>query len=533
MKNKKTILMVAAENDALPDAKVGGIGDVVRDLPWALAEQGCVVHSVLPSYGYLHQLPGASLAARFPVQFGEGMEQVSLYQVPLSATKFATTPDADESPVCYWVLHHPGMHPCGVKQVYCNDGSDRPFATDANKYALFCAAVGQAILSHSFGDLDVLHLHDWHAALLLVLREYDPHYAPLKSIHTVYTIHNLSLQGVRPLHGDASSLRAWFPYLSFDRAMICDPSASSCINPMRAAVQLADKVHAVSPTYAREIQEPSYPDLYIYGGEGLEVDLLAAAKQGRLVGILNGCDYSETPVSGKLVKSRLVRLIRETLVTWVSRSTTLASVHWLAEHRLQAWAGKKERGFIVTSVGRVTEQKARLLRESIDYGRVRQPVLAHLLECLGDQGTFIMLGSGDAEYEQFFTELSGTYDNFIFLKGYSDFLAQALYRFGDLFLMPSSFEPCGISQMLAMRAGQPCLVHSVGGLNDTVIDGVSGFGFSGGDGKVQGYNLLKRFEDVLTLAKLDPKKLQTISKAAAKARFSWRSVAEEYLASLY
>lgn len=533
MTNKKTILMVAAENDALPNAKVGGIGDVVRDLPLALAEQGCIVHCVLPSYGYLHELPGATLIAQFPIQFGEGMEQVRLFQLPLSASKLSSPwAEAEDPGVCYWLVDHPAMYPCGVGQLYCNDGSDRPFATDASKYALFCAAVGQAMLNHSFGRLDVLHLHDWHSAMLLVLREYDPHYAPLKSIRTVYTIHNLSLQGVRPLQGDPSSLRAWFPYLSYDRATICDPRASDCINPMRAGVHLADKVHAVSPTYAQEIQKPSQPDSYIYGGEGLEVDLVTAAKQGRLVGILNGCEYPELAQT-KVFKTRMVRLIQDALVAWVSRSANVASAHWLAEQRLRAWEQKKERGFVVTSVGRITEQKARLLREPIEYAQVRQPVLAHLLESLGEQGTLILLGSGDPSYEQFFTEMSGKFNNLIFLKGYSDPLAQALYQFGDLFLMPSSFEPCGISQMLAMRAGQPCLVHGVGGLNDTVIDGVSGFSFSGADGTEQGYNLLKRFEDVLTLAKLDAKKLQTIGKAAAKARFTWQSVAQEYLATLY
>jgi starch synthase len=94
-------------------------------------------------------------------------------------------------------------------------------------------------------------------------------------------------------------------------------------------------------------------------------------------------------------------------------------------------------------------------------------------------------------------------------------------------------NPCGISQMLAMRAGQPCLVHGVGGLNDTVIDGVSGFVFRGANGDEQGVQLLKRFTEVLQLHQQNPKKFQAIARAAARARFTWETVAKEYLEKLY
>ena len=179
----KTILMVAAENDALPNAKVGGVGDVVRDLPRALAQLGARVHVVIPSYGFLHESASGE-EIRFPVMFGGDVEQVKLYC-------WSQTGGGDGA-VTQWVMEHPGFYPCGVGQVYCNDGNDRPFASDAGKYALFCAAVGQAILNGCFGELNILHLHDWHAAVLAVLRAYDPHYARLKALHTVYSIHTIS-----------------------------------------------------------------------------------------------------------------------------------------------------------------------------------------------------------------------------------------------------------------------------------------------------------------------------------------------------
>jgi len=520
----KTILMVAAENDALPNAKVGGVGDVVRDLPRALAQLGCHTHVIIPSYGFLHK-SAAGEALLFPVMFGGDVVQVRLY--------FWSQLQVGEGAVTQWVLEHPGFYPCGVGQVYCNDGNERPFASDASKYALFCAAVGQAILNECFGELHLLHLHDWHAAMLAVLREYDPHYARLKTIRTVYSIHNLALQGVRPFKGDNSALQTWFPHLNYDQAVVCDPRVTHCFNPMRAAIALADKVHAVSPTYAEEIQRPSHREQHIYGGEGLEMELVAAAKQHRLIGILNGCEYPEDVVYSKLSKTKLVGVTEDALLQWVAKSAVVPSVHWIARERLQKWCAKRERGFVVTTVGRVTEQKVRLLRHSVQYGQQTLPVLQHLLNILGDAGVVMMQGSGDQEYEKFLTEMSAVCPNLIFLRGYSDPLAQAVYASGDLFLMPSSFEPCGISQMLAMRAGQPCLVHGVGGLNDTVIDGVSGFVFRGENGDAQGLHLLERFKEVLHLFQENPKKFQTIARAAARARFTWEAAAKECLEKLY
>lgn len=532
MTSSKTILMVAAENDALPDAKVGGIGDVVRDLPVALAEQHCRVHVIVPSYGFLHEAEAAQQVAHFPVFFANNIEHVNLYRIPQAATRNGAD-DAVNDRVTQWVVHHPAFAPCGPKRVYCNDSDDRPFATDANKFALFGAAVGQAILNSWFGELDVLHLHDWHTAVLAVLREYDPHYAQLQSLHTVYSIHNLALQGVRPFEGDASALRSWFPQLQFDRQRICDPNIPHCFNPMRAAIELADKVHAVSPTYAVEIQSSSDRKNGVYGGEGLEAHLRNAAQQQRLHGILNGCEYPAGVPYQKLSKAALASSMQEAVIQWASRTPLLLSAHWLANLRLQSWQSKKERGFVVTSVGRITEQKVRILKFIVQCHGKRQSVLQHLLDQLKHKGVFVLLGSGDDNYQNFFTEVAGKNEHFIYLQGYSDALSQALYKSGDLFMMPSSFEPCGISQMLAMRAGQPCLVHGVGGLKDTVQDGVDGFVFAGENDEIQGQNMLKRFEQILLMAEQNPKDYSAIGKRAHCARFTWTAAAKEYLALLY
>ena len=528
----KTVLMVAAENDALPGAKVGGIGDVVRDLPKAVANEGCKVHVVIPAYGFLHALANTQHIAHFPVFFAGQVEHVDLYSIPLSSAKPGVYSD-DQVQVCQWVLEHRGFSPMGVGKVYCNDPDDRPFASDASKYALFCAAVGQAILNRAFGDLDILHLHDWHAAMLAILRQYDPRYAMLKSVETVYSIHNLALQGVRPFRGDSSSLMAWFPALEYDSASICDPQIKHCVNPMRAAIVLADKIHAVSPTYSREIQRASHIEKFVYGGEGLEYDLVAAEHEGRLFGILNGCEYPEGETYKKLAKADLIKVFESQLLNWIASGEQLPSAHWIADKRISAWSARKKRGLVISSVGRLTEQKVRLLKLVVRYADKRQSVLAHLLDCLGDDGVLVFLGSGASDYEAFLRQISAEYSSLIFLNGYAESVSQALYSSGDLFLMPSSFEPCGISQMLAMRAGQPCLVHGVGGLNDTVKDGVNGFVFTGASGEEQALNFINKFTECLELMQHSAKQYKLVADAAAAERFTWQSVASEYLEKLY
>ncbi|MEI2419487.1 glycogen/starch synthase, partial [Arthrospira platensis SPKY2] len=104
---------------------------------------------------------------------------------------------------------------------------------------------------------DVIHLHDWHAALFLLLRAYHPAYGSLRTTRCVFTIHNLALQGIRPLEGDPSSLHEWFPGLHYPHAVVADPRWSNCVNPMAVGIRLADAVHAVSPSYAVEILRPS------------------------------------------------------------------------------------------------------------------------------------------------------------------------------------------------------------------------------------------------------------------------------------
>jgi starch synthase len=493
------------------------VGDVVRDLPAALATRGWQPAVLTPAYGVFASLPGAALRATIDVSFGGAVHAVELYEVP----------GADAS-VRHYALDHALFTPRGPGLIYCDDDADTPFATDASKFAFFCAAAAAALEAGALQAPQIIHLHDWQTALFLALREFEPAYAALKKIRTVFTIHNLSLQGVRPLAGDSSSLRAWFPRLYFRQDVVTDRRWPDCVNPMAVGIRLADSLNTVSPTYAREILEPSAPERGYSGGEGLEMDLQEADANGRLAGILNGCAYPAKRLR-RPGWSRLLATMRSELTRWIARETPMASAHYLADQQLAQLPARRPDA-LLTSVGRIGAQKTRLFREQTADG---VKALEGILAKLGTGGLFIMLGNGESEYETYLAETGATHSNFLFLRAYSDHLAQQLYAGGDLFLMPSSFEPCGISQMLAMRAGQLCVVHGVGGLKDTVSDNSNGFDFDGLTSRAQADNFVCKVAQALELRKSSAERWRQMRQAAATMRFDWNASAAAYEGELY
>jgi len=516
------VVMLAAENDIIPGGKVGGIGDVIRDIPVALAACGQIIDVVIPAYGSFHKLPGSINAASVSVTFGSKAETCDVYEL-----YHGKTPR-----VRYWVIDHPLFGAGGEGTIYCDDGADKPFASDANKFALFSLASCEAILNGIFGSPDTIHCHDWHTGFVSILIEYDSRYQSLQKLRTVFSIHNLALQGIRPLQGDESSLNVWYPKLGLDHAAIRDPRWPSCVNPMVAGINLSDAVHTVSPSYAEEIRQPNaVKEKGFHGGEGLEQQINAVADSGRLFGILNGCQYDVTiPAPLPVSWTDITRTLENEIASWQAMAPTLRSADYLADKTLSRWIGKPEPAHLVTSVGRLTDQKVRLLTYTDSEGR---NALEHILESLQDRGVFILLGTGDVHHEALFTQIAARYQNFLFLNRYAQSVADLLYRNGSLFLMPSSFEPCGISQMLAMRESQPCLVHAVGGLKDTVIDQSTGFVFSGSTVAEQGKALVTEFNRAINCREQEPDRWQTICDNAGKARFPWETSARLYIEQLY
>jgi starch synthase len=487
----------------------------MRDLPAALADAGWQASVVTPAYGVFHKLPGAAALGSVDVSFRGEPERVEVFAV-----------DGLHAGVRNVVMEHPLFSPQGPGRIYCDDEPARPFATDAAKFAFFAAAA--AAWLEQLEDLpQVVHLHDWHAATYAVLSHFEARYARLRDIRTVFTIHNLSYQGTRPISDDPSSLETWFPELRYTHSSIRDPHLAQCYNPMAAAIRLADKVSTVSPTYATEICRASNHDMGFIGGEGLEVELANAFDAGRLVGILNGCEYKQ-PGGRRPGWQRILSLAKDQVDAWLE-DYPASRFHAIARSRLDALPRRRP-GHVLTSVGRLVHQKASLMLEPLHDGRA---ALEHVLDEIGTQGVLILLGSGEAEYENRMADLAERADNLLFLCGYSTTLADPLYRGGDLFLMPSSFEPCGISQMLAMRAAQPCVVHGVGGLRDTVEDERSGFVFQGGTPQEQAANFVATVRRALSVKIGDNDRWQAICIRAASQRFSWAEAARQTIGNLY
>ena len=491
------------------------MGDVVRDLPAALATHGWRVTVLTPSYGKFHTLPDAKELAPVPVEFRGDTFTVRVFELP-GATKSTRT----------ILFEHELLAPTTPGRIYHDDGAARPYATDANKFSLFCAAAASWV--DALPALpDAIHLHDWHSAYYLLQREFSSSAVRLKQIRTVFTIHNLAYQGQRPLRGDESSLEAWFPGMHYNLNTIADPRADDCINPMAFAIRRADRVNTVSPTYAKEIQRPSDSTRGFFGGEGLERDLIAAADDGRLSGILNGCDYSVS-LGRRPGWQRLIIAARDTATALLLNDPD-AAVHQLAIERLAALP-KRRPLHVLTSIGRIVSQKMQLFLQPLTDGR---SALEHLLEKLGHHGVLLLLGSGEAAYENQLEQIAVENSNLVYLRGYSEEFGDLLYYGGDLFLMPSSFEPCGISQMMAMRAGQPCIVHGVGGLQDTVDNDVTGFVFVGETPQEQAVAFVDTIERALRMRHDHPNRWQTMRKRAAAQRFDWVTSAQHYIEQLY
>jgi starch synthase len=562
----KRVLLVAAENDALHGAKVGGMADVIRDLPPALGQCSVIADVAMPNYGFLSQQYCAAHMADVEVDFAGERHVVSVYRMPRPQNKdeMVDIGEQDNTGAQIYLFDHPLFNHQG--QVYCNGSADRPFAEDATKFALFSLSVATCLVNRLLPRFDVLHLHDWHTAMVAMLRGCVAEFSALQAMPCVFTIHNLALQGIRPFSGDDSSFAHWFPqYMeklnTVADVSLFDPRYNNCINPMRMGIVLSDKVHLVSPSYAREVLMPSDYHKGFFGGEGLELDLATKALQGNVVGIINGCVYDDKPlndVDHQTGYAGLLHQAENAIIKWQAKANNVSVLDIialtrmsqykhavLAEHLRSLEVNRRtfdddKQRFLLTSVGRLTEQKVLILLQPYSATQIdkslssAKTVLEAVLESLKRQqpnGVFMLLGSGDLHIAKVLQATAARYDNFLFLHGYDEALSEQLYQSGSLFLMPSSFEPCGISQMLAMRAGQPCLVHGVGGLNDTITDNVSGWVFNGETLAAQGQALVERVNQVLALYGSDT--WQQVKHNAAKQRFSWDDVAKQYLAKLY
>ena len=505
-------LFVAAENDGIPKCKAGGMGDVVRDVPRQISERGDMAHVVVPSYSRLHQ------NGVFKTKLN-----INLRGVVYTAELYEVAPKKEFKNVYHYVIHHPEIQAGQIGHIY-HDDPEEPFFTDNIKYTIFCTAVAEAIKMGAFGELDIVHMHDWHTSMLLFLKTYHPEYKSLQKYRYVYTIHNLAIQGIRPLANNYSSIGNWFPNITYDITKLMDYRYQDCINLMAVGIRLADAVHTVSPSYKEDVLKPSAPPEFI-GGESLEKDLQAADNEGRLFGILNGSNYNNIR---QAEKGKIYRNTVKALFNWLQDESKKYKADFLAHtgEKVMKYV-ENPPDFIMSSVARLTEQKFYFLKRSPE-------ALVKILSKLEKaNGVFMLLGTGDPEYEALFRDMSYKYPNFIFTNGQSEDLIDSIYLESNLYFMPSLFEPCGISQMLAMRNGVPCLVHNTGGLKDTVQHLKNGFSFDGKtyDEKIK--NMVKVLDQALKIYQKEPEKWQVLQSKAKAMRFTWDKSVDQYYRDLY
>ena len=403
------VLIVASE--AIPFIKTGGLADVAGALPKELHKLGAEVAVMLPLHSKIKHKYKDDLQfiASATIKLGWREKYLGVMKIESSGIPFYFI-DCDD---------------------YFGDETYRGGDAENEQYLYFCRAVLAAIPMTGFVP-DVIHCNDWHTGMIPMLLRTQYSGTELDSVHSVITIHNINFQG-------KMDFQMMQDILDID-AKYNGPGgveAGGCANMLKAGLVFADKITTVSSTYAREILTPWF-------GMGLEGTL--KAREHDLCGILNGLDYEDfDPMTDKaLIKN----YDSETITAKRDNKKELRSRFGLVGNLYDP---------VMCMVTRLTSQKG------LDLVR-------HVLEeLLKENMHFVLLGSGDAEYEDFFRYIAEKYPGKAGVHlGYDEELARIIYAGTDFLLMPSQFEPCGLSQMIAQRYGALPIVRETGGLADTV-----------------------------------------------------------------
>jgi starch synthase len=463
------VLMVSAE--LAPFAKTGGLADAVTGLSDALAARGHDVRVLLPMYEHL---PPADVDATSLDRLVGGRRVLELGAAKGRRARKRGVPTV-------YLLDLEELTPGPIYY-----GDDR----DAGR---FLRLVGAAVDLPAALDWrpDVLHCHDWHAALVPLVQLAQ---APAEPVPTILTLHNIGYQGVF-----ADAVLTLYGFDALRPFVSPDALVGGTINFLRGGLHAADAITTVSPTYAREIRTAAF-------GMGLE-DVLNA-RPDDVVGILNGVDYA----------------------VWGPDSDPFLDFHYDAMNIAPKYEIKSE---LARRVGLAPDPSSPLLgvvsrlasQKGIDLVAAVLPTL--LAET---RASFVCLGSGDAVLATTLRALADAYPQRIaFVEGYDESLAHSILAGADIALVPSRYEPCGLTQMYALRYGTIPVVRATGGLADTIqhFDPATGFGNGSvfRDADIGG--LLWGIRSALAWYDDPPAWARVIANAMA-ADFSWREQTKAY-----
>lgn len=476
--SSKKMQIVFASAECAPFVKTGGLGDVAGSLPAALVRAGAEVIVMVPKY--------ATIKDEYKAQ----MEHFSDFYVSLGwRNEYCGLEKLEHDGVTYMFIDN--------ERYFARD-YPYGFFDDGERFAFFSKAITESLQHLPAGfECDILHCNDWQTALAPVfLREFYQGLPLYDRVKTVFSIHNVAFQGqfsdtvmedilgVAHIPAAASQLR-------------CDACS---INYMQGALHYADAITTVSPTYANEIQTPEF-------GEGL--DGVLRERSYALQGILNGIDVAGfDPATDKRIAANY---------TVEDRSGKA-----VCKAKLQEELGLEVRDDrpLMVMVTRLTRQKGMDL------------VMYALDRILAGGVQVAVLGTGDRDYEDGLRYFQDKYPGTMAARiEFDPALSQRMYAAADMFLMPSKFEPCGLSQIIAMRYGTLPIVRETGGLKDTVIpyneftgEG-TGFSFSNFNGDEMG-------DAVFRAARLfwDNRDAwnQLVTQAMSQD-FSWTRSADKYL----
>lgn len=471
---KKNILYVASECG--PFIKTGGLGAVLASLPRELNKEEYDVRVVIPDY------------ACIPAEYKEKMETVLTFPVRLNwRNTRAMVRQLKMDGETFYFIGHP---------IYFE--GEEPYGDiwlDIEKYSFFCKAVLD-MLSWLDYQPDIIHCHDWQASLIPVylkssIYASDPFY---QRIRTVMTIHNLRYQGTTDIGRLKDITGLPEEMFSYDKLEYYGEA-----NLLKGGIACADRITTVSKTYAEEICTPEY-------GEGLDGILRYRKKD--LTGIVNGLDYDfYNPAKDPMIRK-----------TYGVKSRAKAHADNKKDLLETAGLPAADDQIAIGVVSRLTDQKGLDLLEPIIQDLLALPI------------QILVLGGGQPEYVRFFEEEAAAHPDQVYLNvRYTDSLAKKFYAGCDAILMPSRFEPCGLSQMMALRYGALPVIRETGGLKDTVAvygkdSKPTGFGFTQADA----HELLDCLKTLCRVYKEEKEMWDEMAERGMKKNYSWKTSCRKY-----